>query len=98
MINCNNNDLGILQPLVNAYNGIDSRLPSVPYTGTLSLSNKQTKDESQSKWSHKNSKDQITNNIAVSNLNSTFTANPKTMSSSVNNQTFVSSADKRATQ
>ena len=32
----NNEDLGLLQPLVNAYNGIDSRLPKVPYTGILS--------------------------------------------------------------
>ena len=31
----NNEDLGLLQPLVDAYNGIDSRLPKVPYTGIL---------------------------------------------------------------
>ena len=36
MMNYHNEDLGLLQPLVNAYNGIDSRLPKVPYTGKLS--------------------------------------------------------------
>ena len=36
MMSGNNEDLGLLQPLVNAYNGIDSRLPKVPYTGKLS--------------------------------------------------------------
>ena len=63
-----------MQNLVNAYNGIDSRIPEVPYTGVLTV--KQGKD-SLSPWGGKSSTDPTAQTTAVSNLKNPLTNNSK---------------------
>ena len=74
--------MGILQNLYNAYNGIDSRLPKVPYSGMLSAG-QTTKEPASPVTTHKNYKETATRNIAVSNLKNTFSVKPKTIGSTM---------------